>query len=461
MKVQQVVIKEFKALSNIDEQINGNNIFIMGENGLGKSSFMQFIAIALGDTSNIPANIEGSGHVVVDKDGREFIFNVKFKDGKPLVTVTTPEGMKDNRKSAIASIVGAIDFDVENFVELSKTKKGQKEQVEIFKEKFIDEETKSELRKYEVNIDVAYSERTDVNRQISEIKSFITSHPLRNENLSEIKSIDVEQLSKEKEEERDRLNLLYKRNKEANEALRATWNGLKDRINKEVSDHNNAIAEHRINYNAAFDAAKTLVKYGLEFEIVEPFIKSLAAKVGDIKDAKTLYTEEPNYIQELPDNSELKKIEDRILSASELNVKFNEAQNLIKKIELLKELEEESGNLTVKIDAGRQAISDCIKDMNSPINGLSYSEDTLVYNGVPVTHENLSSSEITELGVKLKMAENPDFGILFIQRGESIGTQRMKDILTLAKTNGWQVFMEQVKRGQDKITFEIISENEN
>ena len=160
-------------------------------------------------------------------------------------------------------------------------------------------------------------------------------------------------------------------------------------------------------------------------------------------------------------NSELKKIEDKILSASELNVKFNEAQNLIKKIELLKELEEESGNLTVKIDAGRQAISDCIKDMNSPINGLSYSEDTLVYNGVPVTHENLSSSEITELGVKLKMAENPDFGILFIQRGESIGTQRMKDILTLAKINGWQVFMEQVKRGQDKITFEIISENEN
>jgi hypothetical protein len=60
------------------------------------------------------------------------------------------------------------------------------------------------------------------------------------------------------------------------------------------------------------------------------------------------------------------------------------------------------------------------------------------------------------LGIKLKMAENPDLGILFIQRGESLGAQRLKDIQDLAKKYDWQIIMEQVERGNEKLTIEIM-----
>jgi predicted ATPase len=48
MKIQRVKIKEFKKLKDIDLKIDGQNIWIKGENGMGKSTLMQFIEAALG-----------------------------------------------------------------------------------------------------------------------------------------------------------------------------------------------------------------------------------------------------------------------------------------------------------------------------------------------------------------------------------------------------------------------------
>jgi len=90
------------------------------------------------------------------------------------------------------------------------------------------------------------------------------------------------------------------------------------------------------------------------------------------------------------------------------------------------------------------------------VDGLTVDADSLIYNGVPVSSASLSSSEIMHLGIKLKMAENPDLGILFIQRGESLGAKRLKDIQDLAKKYDWQIIMEQVERGNEKLTIEIM-----
>ena len=60
---------------------------------------------------------------------------------------------------------------------------------------------------------------------------------------------------------------------------------------------------------------------------------------------------------------------------------------------------ENIGELTALIESSKQAINDTIKQMESPVNGLTYNEDTLVYNDVPVSINNLSSSEIIEFGV--------------------------------------------------------------
>jgi hypothetical protein len=128
-----------------------------------------------------------------------------------------------------------------------------------------------------------------------------------------------------------------------------------------------------------------------------------------------------------------------------------------KKQSEFKELMEEIENLTIVIEGSRQAVSDAIKDMNV-VDGLSFDFDGLIYNGVPVTPTNLSTSEIMELGVKIKMHANKELGILFIERAESLGTKRLESIYNMAKENGWQVIMEQVDRGKEEL--EIMIEGE-
>ena len=86
--------------------------------------------------------------MIDEKEEGNYIFQVKFKNNKPVVTITAPDGNKDNRKSALAGVVGAIDFDINKFVSLSDSRKGRKEQVEIFKS-LLPKEVTDELERYE------------------------------------------------------------------------------------------------------------------------------------------------------------------------------------------------------------------------------------------------------------------------------------------------------------------------
>ena len=63
MKIQRVQIKEFKKLKDLDLKLDGQNIWIKGENSVGKSTLMQFIEISLGSKDAVPPNAEGEGIV--------------------------------------------------------------------------------------------------------------------------------------------------------------------------------------------------------------------------------------------------------------------------------------------------------------------------------------------------------------------------------------------------------------
>lgn len=160
-----------------------------------------------------------------------------------------------------------------------------------------------------------------------------------------------------------------------------------------------------------------------------------------------------------PKNEKLvAELEETINSANDKNSDFKDSVSLKKDIEIHKQLTIESEKLTKKLTDNKQLIEDTIKDMDSPVKGLSFDEnDRLVYNGVPVSPDNLSTSEIIELGIRLKMAENPELGILFIEHGESIGEERLKTIMDIANQNNWQVIMEQVERGKKELQIEIVT----
>lgn len=418
MKVEQVKIKEFKILENLDEEIKGNHILIMGDNGVGKSSLIQFIEIALGKQTNIPPLAKGEGEVFINKDGKIFTFGVKFKDGKPVVTVTSPEGLKDTRKGAIATIVGAIDFDIDEFVELSKTTAGQKKQVEIFKS-FLPEDVKVQLANYAQNIKVKYDERTDTKRMIKEKEGFIKSHRLYPViGVKKFEQIKIDSVYNE-------LSLIQQSNNKIS--------GFASKVESLVSE-NSKLSEEIKEVQLKLDRIKnTWLENEDKIKNGNEWLKS-------------------NVIQDVT------KFEDQLKAANEINKDYDDSQSLLKEIELVNKMKEEAGEMTAHIDSSKEAIANAIRDMDSPVQGLTFDDEMLVYNGIPVNPDSLSTSEIMELGIRLKMAENKDLGILFIQRAESIGAERFKLIKDIADKAGWQIIAEQVERGEKKLHIEIMTE---
>jgi uncharacterized protein YdcH (DUF465 family) len=425
MKIQEVQIKKFKKLADYSANLEGKNVFIMGENGLGKSSFIQFIQIALGDNKHIPENFKGEGVVIATKDNGTYTFKVKEKGGKPVIEVTTPDGMRDIRKSALSAITGAIEFDIDEFVELSNSKAGQKKQVDIFKS-FLPSELIEQLNKFDAHTKALYDERTELNKQIKEVDALVNTHPLRHEmDLTKFKEVDTT----------EQFDLLNKATKH----------------NQNVADVESRIKQRQ----EGIELKKS------EIDSVQEQIQTLLAKEKTIKESieaeqeLNLKAKEWLKVNQVIDISE---IQSAIENSAEANKKNEQAKELAVKKKLLAEMVNEAGELTVKIESERQAISDTIKSMDSPVEGLSFEDESLVYNGVPVNENNLSTSEIMELGIRLKMAENPEFGIIFLQRGESLGKDRLKLIQELAKKNNFQLIIEEVQRGQEELVVQFIGE---
>jgi chromosome segregation ATPase len=421
IRTLEVIIKDFKKIKNLKTEVNGCNVFLRGPNGVGKSSFMDFIEIAFGKSTIVPPNTNIEGQVIIDKDGNQYKFDVKLDSkGKPKVTVTMPDGNKDTSKSVIAGIIGVNAFDIDNFVNLSTTEAGRKKQVEEFK-KFLDDETRLFLSKYETSVKTNFDERTDLNRDITKLEGAIKLHPMINH---------THELTKFTETKTEDVLAELKKAQSHNEKVKKVISNIEERNE---------------------DVEKAL------FEISELETKILALR-SEVE-AKGELTKQAQEWLKTNSIKPVDVLEQKITDAGRNNQDYLNAQNLIKEMAALSEIKNEANKLTETIESERQMIKDAIRDMEGPIQGLAFDEDQLLYNNIPVHPSSLSKSEIKKLGIRLKIAENPDLP-LFIHEAECMDEDSLKEIQDLADECGLQMFAEEVQRGGSKeLQIEIVAFN--
>lgn len=416
MKIKKVNIVNFKNLKNLEKEINGSNILLLADNEKGKSSFMQAIRVALGSSDMPPKPItdgeqNGQIEVVTDENGNEYTFRMVFEDGKkPFLEVTAPDGLRDHRKSAIGSIVGQIDFDLHEFVRMSDSTSGRKEQVKIIRS-LLPQEIQDDLTKHEERIAMHFETRTSVNRDIKHLKGFIAESGLQPKDFEAFaKPVDTEQLQE-----------TYNKALEANNKITT----IRDR------------SESR----------------QLEIQRIESEIERLSRE-------KKHYDEKEKLAKDFLSKFKEKDLQpqlDALNNATDHNTKHNRVKDFEGKRVELEKLEGESGDLTALIDSSREALSDAVRnDIDMPVADLAFNEETLLYKGQEVNINTLSTSQIMHLGIQLKMAQNPNVKVLFIENGESLGLEKLKQIQELCKEFDYQIIMEQVERGTDELKIEIM-----
>lgn len=419
MKIKLIHIDNYKVIKDFTADVQGRSFMLMGKNGVGKTSVEQFIQYVLGNPDAIPPDAEINGFVVTTKDGHDWMFKVETKNGKKIVVMEGPDGMKvtdeTKGKGKIAQTVGAKNFNPHRFIELSKTEKGVKEQIEIWKNIYLDEPTRIEILRLEENVKSVEMGRTEIGRDITKLKGAIASHPLNNyayaHKLDEFKPVDITEIT-------------------VKHAQAVKHNGQVER--------------------------SVVIKEGIESDL-----RRVADEIAVLQASENVMKERlANANKWLSENikQDTSDLDAQIKSANESNEKHKGALELKGKVADLGKLEEEYGEHTANIHSQRTAIQQAIRGMGHSVDGLVITEDQMIYRDVPVHSQNLSMSERMELAWKMNMAANPEFKFIFIEDSNLLDEDKWNALLELKDKYDMQIIAEEVVRGQKTLKIEIIGE---
>jgi recombinational DNA repair ATPase RecF len=435
MKIQQVNYTNFRNVPDGTFELKGRDVILLADNARGKSNFMNGLLMAFNaikqtnvirdgaekaEVKVLCAQFEGEQPI----EGTEHTFRMKAwtaKDGSEKISleVKLPSGESYDTKTAIGQVAGELRLE-HDFVSLSKTPEGKRRQIEIVKS-YMDQETIQALDR-EKNKMLGYrKERTEVGREVDQIKGFIQTQGMDRKLIEDNASREL-----------------------------VDTNAISAQI-AEVGSHNARIVGVRDRIKQRYE---DMSKINTEIRNLELKIEQLKAEFHE-KDKQN--NEAEAFLKATPekDDQALRADLDR---AIETNKIIERAKTLKTQVELLAKQEQRYGELTAMIESGEQAISDAIKDLTPPIPGLSFDDECIRYNGKVVDTDHLSKGEIMLIEAMLRISKHPNVGALFIGEAESLGTEFLKEICSAAHEAKMHVIMEQVDRGREELTLQFIPE---
>lgn len=481
MYIKKLELLNFQVIKEFNADFEGNVYFITGDNELGKSTLLKAIgAMLTGNRDAVLKNGEDKGFakMVVGNDGENYEVELKFTKANPRGTLSIKSqttGMRSDNVSMLQKIFGYQDFDAVEFSRWSETAEGRRKQIEVVKA-LLPEKVRTRIAEIDAEVMTVKDKRKDAN---AEVKTYTTICAAAEKQLKpgDVKTyadkIDIADLM---EEQNENARLIEKA-KTVRTALQTRTEQLE------------AIPERVKQANADHDQAAKRIADDLEFEEKEVarIIAEAQQRLADAK--KEAETSKKLIDKELKDT--LKQIE---TDKADYETRKNNAAEWLKKYEennpekldtaeRLKQAEEHNKINALVVDyvakkkqkdaaekvaqTHEKKLSDLLKERETliakselPIAGLTFTDDGLELNGVPFVAGKVSDSQIMEVAAKLIIASNPTVKVFRIARGESLGAKRLQSLIELARKEGYQGFIEEVKRGQDDLIIEEYSENE-
>lgn len=404
MKVIELYSENFKRL-NAKVKMDGKNVTVEGKNGVGKSSFIDAIWIAL-TGKDIPAEPIQTGKdqakisvTVKSDDGADFIVERSFtQKGTSLIVYTEAGAKYSSPQRFLDEKIGRISFDPFDFVN-KQPREQKKFLMDLLKLNFddIDSEKKEMLCKREV----LAQEYKILIKRISEIE----------ETPEQLELKDVSQVIGK-----------YKKISEERDNIRES-----ERIYNSINSKQEFIVSEIENYKQELKA----IQYKIDQHIIE------LEKTKSLKLEK--FGESPTF--ELP---EINDVQAEIQEIDEHNEKVKQQKARKEFEEKLKQVESEGFKLKASLDLLEKQRIKRIAEAKMPINNLSFSEDGVLFDGLPFTEEQLSHAKLIEIGIQIQMSLNPALRIMRVKDGSLLDSETMKSIKNLAKENDYQLFIEKV-----------------
>lgn len=481
MFIKKIELLNFQVIKEFNADFEGNVYFITGDNELGKSTLLKAIgAMLTGNRDGVLRNGEEKGFakMVVGDDGEEYEVELRFTKANPRGTLSIKQkttGMRSDNVSMLQKIFGYQDFDAVEFSRWSETAEGRRKQIEVVKS-LLPEKVRNRIAEIDKEVITVKDKRKDAN---AEVKTYTTICANAEKQL---KPGDVKTYAEKKditalmEEQNENARLIEKAKtvrqtrqqrieqlaaipewiKEAEATRKTDIEAIDNDLAAEEKEVARIIAEAKARLAKAKESAKA------NKEAIEKDFKETLDIIGNDKADferrkanadKWLEEYEKNNPENLDTAEQLKKAEEH-----------NRINSLVVDYQTKKKAKEAAEKTARKYD---DKLGELAKERETliatsklPIAGLSFTDDGLELNGVPFVAGKVSDSQIMEVAAKLIIASNPTVKVFRIARGESLGEKRLQAIIDIAKANGFQGFIEEVKRGQTDLVVEEYTENE-
>ena len=468
MYIKKLQLLNFQVIEKFEADFEGNIYFITGDNELGKSTLLKAIgALLTGERDDVLRNgaTKGFAKMVVGDDGEEYEVALSFSDANPRGTLTIKQkttGMETCNVSMLARIFGYQDYDAVEFSRWSETAEGRRKQIAVIKA-LLPAEVLKRIEEIDGKVAQLKDERTGLNR---DIKTFLALcedaekelEPGDKERYAE--AIDVTDLM-----ERQRTDAaLIEKAKTARQMLAQRDRQLAEIPQRIQAQKEAAEAARKAEHEKVIEAKLAYEKLKQEAEermraIDEKESKNIAEIEAEEADLKSRKANAEKWLRDYEvNNPEKDGIEEQIAQAAEHNRKHEKVRQYKEKCDQLTKVREAVGKMEFEMSQLTKERAELVQTSKLPIEGLSFNEDGLQLNGVPFVPGKVSDSQIMEIATKLIIASNPTVKVFRIARGESLGEKRLQTILDIAKRNGFQGFIEQVKRGQDEMMVEEYTE---
>lgn len=481
MIIKKLELSNFQVIKEFNADFEGNVYFITGDNELGKSTLLKAIgALLTGNRDSVLRNGEDKGFakMVVGDDGEEYDVELRFTKANPRGTLSIKQkttGMRSDNVSMLQKVFGYTDFDAVEFSRWSETAEGRRKQVEYVRA-LLPENVQKRIAEIDAEVTTVKDKRKEAN---AEVKTYTTICAAAEKQLKpgDVKTyaekIDIADLMEE-QNENARLIEKAKTVRTALQTRTEQLEAIPERVKQANADHDQAAK--RIADDLAFEekevariiaeAQQRLADAKKEAETSKKLIdKGLKDTLKQIDADKADYETRKNnaaaWLAKYEENNPEK------LDTAE-RLKQAEEHNKINALVVDYVAKKKQKDAAEKVaQTHEKTLSDLLKERETliaksklPIAGLTFTDDGLELNGVPFVAGKVSDSQIMEVAAKLIIASNPTVKVFRIARGESLGAKRLQSLIELARKEGYQGFIEEVKRGQDDLIIEEYSENE-
>jgi DNA repair exonuclease SbcCD ATPase subunit len=385
-----------KRLRAVEITPEGDLVVIAGRNAQGKSSVLDSIWLALAGAAGAKENTrpirDGEKQASVELDLGDLKVTRRWTEAGSTLHVASADGARySSPQKMLDGLIGKLTFDPLEFAEAS-----QKDQLATLLSVVELPFDPTELATKRAGV---YEARTEVNREIKRLEALLTEIEPTPPDTPDEEVVAAEIASE--------LGALERQHAQA-DAVRQELHRDEERL----VDLERELAQCRVQIEAG---AATLAEY------------------ADLPDPEMLQ-QEIDRIDETNARVRAKKERDRVAAA-------------------LAEARAGADGLTMNLEAIDHAKAHALAEAAMPLDGLSFDDEGVLYQGVPFSQA--SASERLRASIAIAMALNPQIRVIRITDGSLLDSANLALIEEMAGEHDFQVWIERVdETGEVGITIE-------